>query len=81
MSERDLRPIQAARDAADSVREQARSLIPWLPQFQCDACGTHCDADVQYVDSQAMPVAVWDCPECDRRFHRDEGNPLTADMW
>lgn len=83
MDKNSLRPIEAAQEATERVTSAARGkLLSWLPRHTCD-CGAICEADTQFVEEQAMPVAVWQCTddECDRRYYRDEDNPVTADMW
>ena len=77
-----LRPIEAAENAAESVEQAARGkLLDWLHHEYCDECGAVMDADTKYVESQAMPMPVYECRECDHRVFRDEDNPVTADMW
>ena len=63
---------QFAREAAETVREESKTLIPWLPDpYVCDDCGRYCDAEREFVANQAMVMDVWVC-ECGRRYHRDE---------
>jgi len=59
-------------DADGETVEKAKGLIPWLPDpKRCD-CGALCLSDTQFVASQAMHMDVWDCPECEKRYYRDE---------
>jgi len=54
------------------TRQNARRLIPWLPDpHQCD-CGVYCEAKDEFVQEQAMIMPVWVCPECESRFYRGE---------
>lgn len=79
-----LRPIEAAENAVESVRDAARgALLDWLDHYECDHCGAVCTAETEYVERQADYLPVWKCPEedCNARFHREEGNPLSAEMW
>jgi len=60
-------------DAQDAV-EKATGLIPWLEDpYECDNCGTFCEADTQYVGQQAAYTDVWVCPneDCSSRYYRD----------
>jgi len=65
------RPIKAAIEsrAQHTVRE-VRSLCPWLPDPHICDCGAWCDPEVRWVPRQAMRMPVWQCSDCDRRYHR-----------
>jgi hypothetical protein len=72
-----FRPIEAAENAADAAKQQARNLVGWLPSpKECDHCGRLCYAEREYVDSQAQRMPVWVCREseggCGARYYRDE---------
>lgn len=55
----------------EDIEQKAYSLIPWLPDpHRCD-CGALCLSDTQYVGNQATYMPVWDCPDCEKRYHRD----------
>ena len=64
------------KESVEETVEQGKRLIPWLPDPKRCECGSYCDADVQYVEAQAMPVEVWVCPSCSKRFYRDENDGL-----
>jgi len=54
------------------IQQEARRLIPWLPDpHQCE-CGVYCHATTEYVAAQAMYTEIWKCPECGKRFYRGE---------
>jgi hypothetical protein len=65
------RPIrEAMSQTAQKASKNARALCAWLPNpHRCD-CGAWCDAQVQWVPRQAMTMRVWQCSECERRYHR-----------
>jgi hypothetical protein len=63
----------------DKKLPDVAGLIPWLPTPHRCECGAYCTADVQYVESQGMPVDVWVCPDCETRYYRDEDS-LTGDI-
>jgi hypothetical protein len=55
-------------DADDEAT--VRGLIPWLPDpHKCD-CGAYCEATSGYVQTQAMIMDIWVCPECESRYYR-----------
>ncbi len=61
-------------DAKKTAREGARKLVPWLPDpHVCDHCGSYCNAEEQFVESQAIPMKVWQCPneDCGARYYRE----------
>lgn len=62
--------------AVEEAKEQGKRLIPWLPDPHRCECGALCDADRQFVREQGVPMDVWVCPECNRRFYRDEDETL-----
>lgn len=64
---------QAASDAADSIRNHGRTLVPWLPDPpDCADCGALMYADETYDSGQAMYVRSWACKACGREEYRDE---------
>ena len=76
-----LRPIEAAEQATESVKRKARGkLLDWLPRHYC-TCGEPCEATTEFVESQAMYMPVYRCPECGKRYYREDENPVTASMW
>ena len=80
----DLRPIQAAEEAVETFQHKAKGkLLDWLPRHTCEACGAVCTAENEFVEQQAIYMDVWVCPneDCSKRYYRDEGNPLRAEMW
>ena len=68
------------KETVEESVERGKRLISWLPDpYQCDHCGSLCDADNQYVAEQALPdVPVWQCPndDCGKRYYRDEKDVL-----
>ena len=71
------RPIkEAAESATDAVQGGKKRLDiyinGWLHDYECDHCGTMCEARTEFVAEQAMPVEVWRCPneECGSRYYR-----------
>ena len=64
------------KESVEETVEQGKRLIPWLEDPKRCECGSYCDADNQYVAEQAYYVDVWDCPNCDRRYYRDEDESL-----
>jgi len=72
---------ELARDGAESVKAKATSVIPWLPDPWVCECGGACVADMQFVEEQAMPVQVWQCRECKRRYYRDENSSVSANPY
>lgn len=77
-----LRPIQAAENAVESATQSAKGkLLDWLPHYNCDNCGAICEAKTEFVTRQATHLPVWKCPECGKRYHQDEDNPLSFEMW
>lgn len=84
MSKNSLPFVDTAQDTAATVSRHVRQqLFDWLPAFECTNCGAICEADTQYVERQAIYCEVWQCPnaDCGSRFYREEGNPLSANMW
>jgi len=54
-----------------------RGLLPWLSKpVRCE-CGAYCEADTDYVHTQAMIVDIWRCPDCGNRYYR-EADDLTG---
>jgi len=54
------------------IQQEAKRLIPWLPNpHQCE-CGAYCDATTEFVAEQALYTEIWKCPECDKRYYRSE---------
>jgi len=66
------RPIKEAQEAAESARETVKNLCPWLESpHKCPDCDRYCDAERDYVESQAMEIRIWRCPQCNQRFYRN----------
>lgn len=61
-----------ADEGVENTKQQARNLISWLPDPHTCDCGALCKAKTEYVENQAMHMDVWDCPECEKRYYRDE---------
>lgn len=55
-------------------------LIPWLPKPHQCSCGSYCYADVGYVQSQAMVMDIWRCPDCSARYFRNGEMDLTGEI-
>ena len=65
------KPLEKAEKAVDSAKSATKNLCPWLePPFKCPQCNVYCDAEVDYVREQAIPVKIWRCTECNSRFYR-----------
>lgn len=69
-----------------NLTQRARGLIPWLPDpHECPYCGVFCVTGVGYDPLQAAfhggQSPVWRCRECGREYRREEGSPLSANMW
>jgi hypothetical protein len=66
------KPIQKAIEGGiEAVEQETKNLCPWLPDpHKCD-CGAYCDATRDYVESQAMVLPIWKCPECNARYYRN----------
>jgi len=60
-----------AQEAANTANRQTKNLVPWLEDPHKCTCGAYCDATYDYVESQALYMDIWECPECGNRFHRD----------
>jgi ribosomal protein L37AE/L43A len=77
-----LRPIEAAENAAESVKQKARGqLIKWLDHHECD-CGSICEAKTDFVERQAMIMEIWECPDCGNRYYRDsDEGKHSFSMW
>jgi len=64
-------------ETAESVSQQAKTLLPWLPDpYTCPSCGVYCDASRTYDPQQAAfypngMAPSWECPECGSEFRRD----------
>ena len=68
------KPIQKAiEQGTDAIEQTSKVLCPWLPDPHTCACGAYCDAEVEYIESQAMPMEIWKCPneECGNRYYRN----------
>jgi hypothetical protein len=69
------KPIQKAIEGGiERTKQETKNLCPWLPDpFRCSECQTYCDATVEFVRQQAMPVKIWKCPneECGQRYYRN----------
>ena len=67
------KPIEAAEEATETVKQKSKVLCPWLPDPElCPKCDVYMDAEEEFVGSQAMVVDVWVCGECGYRCYRDE---------
>lgn len=63
--------IEAGTEATDDAVERTKNLIPWLPDpHTCEYCGAYCDAETEYVATQAEYIDVWVCPDCETRYYR-----------
>ncbi len=61
-----LPTFSEAKDTVDTVQQKARTLIPWLPDPPaCPECGAMMYAGQTFDSREAMPVASWQCRECD----------------
>lgn len=59
-------------DTAESVRENVKTLVPWLPKpFECPNCSRYCDAVVTYDPHMVEYTDAWRCPECSNEFYRE----------
>lgn len=68
----DLPTFSEATDAASDAAQEARTLIPWLPDPpQCPGCGTLQSASETFDPDQALYVTSWYCPECDQHRYRE----------
>ena len=79
-------------DVTSAVNKRVRKAIPWLPSFECKACGAICETSWTYDADQAAfaaedygrngKVPSWQCPneECGKAWRR-EPSPLTTDIW
>ena len=57
---------EATEEATATARQKARTLIPWLPDPPtCEECGAMLYASTTFDPREAMPVASWECRECD----------------
>lgn len=69
------KPIQKAIESGtDAIEQTSKVLCPWLPDpHTCESCGAYCDAEVEYIETQAMPMEIWKCPneECGNRYYRN----------
>jgi hypothetical protein len=67
------KPIQKAIEGGiERTKEETKNLCPWLESpHTCPKCSVYCDAERSYVESQAMIMRVWKCPECDARYFRN----------
>jgi len=63
--------LDRLKDGVQSAQDKSKNLCPWLPDPKvCEECGSYCTATTEYVETQAMPVDVWKCPECMQRYYR-----------
>jgi len=72
---------ELAREGAESVTNKVKSSLPWLSDPWMCECGAVCVSDTQFVANQAIPVQVWVCQECERRYYRDENSSVSADPY
>jgi PHP family Zn ribbon phosphoesterase len=62
----DIKDVVDGRKVPD-----VRGLIPWLSKpVRCE-CGAYCDPDTDYVETQAMIIDIWRCPDCGKRYYRE----------
>lgn len=74
--------VDTAREATETARGKAKGLLPWLPDpYVCDECSAYCEPTTEFVEAQAMPMPVWKCGDCGSRYHREESESLSFDMW
>jgi len=65
-------------ETAESVSQQAKTLIPWLPDpMECPECAVYCNYDHGYDPARAafFPVGqcpIWRCPNCETKYRREE---------
>jgi len=76
-----LRPTENIDNT--SLTDTIRSALPWLDSFKCPECNSHCTQTHTYsVDTAAFDegaTPAWECEQCDKRFYREEGSPLSFD--
>jgi len=69
------KPIQKAIEGGiEQAKQETKNLCPWLEDpHRCDSCNTYCDAEVEYIESQATIMRIWKCPNeaCGKRFYRN----------
>jgi len=69
------KPIQKAIESGtEAIEQTSKVLCPWLPDpHTCENCGAYCDAEVEYIQSQAMYMDIWRCPneDCGERYYRN----------
>lgn len=63
---------ETAQQAAQSVRESGRVLIPWLPDPPtCPACGSLQLASETFDPVLVAYVTSWYCEACDQHWRRE----------
>ena len=68
------KPIQKAiEQGTEAIEETLKVLCSWLEDPHTCECGAYCDAEVEYVQSQAMYMDIWRCPNCGERYYRNRG--------
>jgi len=66
------KPIQKAIEGGiERTKEETKNLCPWLPDPHKCSCGAYCDATKDFVESQALVMDIWKCPECGDRYYRN----------
>ena len=66
------KPIQKAiEQGTEAIEQTSKVLCSWLPDPHTCECGAYCDAEVEYVQSQAMYMDIWKCPNCGGRYYRN----------
>lgn len=86
-------PAFNASSAVESGKRKLRAAAPWLPSFECKACGTYCEAGWTWDRLQAGfnadeygnngEAPTWDCPnpDCGKKWRRGETGGYTAEIW
>jgi len=63
---------ESAKAAKEKVEEGTKNLCPWIEDpYRCDSCNSYCDATQDFVESQALVMDIWECPECGDRYFRN----------
>jgi hypothetical protein len=67
------KPIQKALEGGiEKTKQETKNLCPWLEDpYRCDSCNSYCDATEDFVESQALVMDIWKCPECGDRYYRN----------
>ena len=66
------KPIQKAIEGGiERTKQETKNLCPWIEDPHKCSCGAYCDATRDYVQSQALVMDIWKCPECGDRYYRN----------